>query len=543
MNAFSHQCLDRFKQVQSLVSGGRLSEAAIACSRLCEQFPTFAPGWELGSRIALGFGNGNKALEYIERAVLLDIEQPLWRIRQAKVLCAMRRMADARQVLEAVERFPPESLQGHRLVIDELAHLYTLLERHEDALRCYRKLTGIDPGNAGNFFNLANTERFLGHAEQAEQAYDRGLMLDPMNGEACYLRSSIRKQTPQRNHIDTLVRVLGRMQESDWMARSQVLFALAKEHDDLGDHPQSFDCLRRGADLRRRNMEYDVATDVAAIDRVRSTYSRAVLDGIEEGRCTAAPIFVVGLPRSGTTLVERILASHPQTVSAGERNDFSIELECAIQPLLQGQSVARDERIAASTVIDFDGLGRSYVRAVSEAVAADGRRFIDKMPLNYLYCGLIAKALPNACIIEVVRHPLDSCYALYKQWFTRAYPFSYDLEEVACYYLAYLRLMNHWHEVMPGRVLRLRYEDLVDDQQGQTRRLLDHCGLAWDASCLDFHRNPAASTTASAMQVRGKIYRSAMGNWRHYAEPLLPVSNRVAAASEYRESRLGYLLA
>jgi hypothetical protein len=188
--------------------------------------------------------------------------------------------------------------------------------------------------------------------------------------------------------------------------------------------------------------------------------------------------------------------------------------------------MSRRELVAASASLDFAALGRDYLERARSA-GASGVRFTDKMPLNYLYCGLIRRALPNARIVHVSRSPIAACYAMYKTLFEDAYPFSYDLAELAKHYLAYRRLMEHWQLTMPGAIFSLSYEALIADQLGQTRRLLDFCGLEWQQACAQFHQNPLATTTASAVQVRRPIYESSVAQWRHYEAQLADLSREL----------------
>jgi hypothetical protein len=235
----------------------------------------------------------------------------------------------------------------------------------------------------------------------------------------------------------------------------------------------------------------------------------------EEG----GPIFIVGLPRSGSSLVERILSSHSQVFSAGELDCFALGLTDAVRRAGEREHIPREELVAISATLDFAALGRDYL-ARARAVSGARGRFIDKMPLNYLYCALIRRALPQARIIHVFRQPMAAAYAMYKTLFKNGYPFSYDLGEIARYYAAYRRLMAHWRVTLPGVIHEQNYESLIADQRGETRRLLEHCGLEWEDACIAFHRNPAPITTASASQVRRPLYDSSVAQWRHY-EPQL----------------------
>ena len=192
--------------------------------------------------------------------------------------------------------------------------------------------------------------------------------------------------------------------------------------------------------------------------------------------------------------------------------------------------MARAENGAASLKMDFSRLGRNYIAAARQATDSTSPHFIDKLPLNFLYCGLIHRALPNAKIIHMVRNPLDTCYAVYKTLFGQAYPFSYDLDELANYYIAYRKLMTHWQKVIPGVIIDIAYEDVVADFEQQARRLIDNCGLDWEPECLEFHKSKAVSTTASAVQIRQPVYTSSIQKWRYYERQLAPLKARLVAA-------------
>jgi hypothetical protein len=295
-------------------------------------------------------------------------------------------------------------------------------------------------------------------------------------------------------------------------------FALAKELEDLGEYGQSFEALKRGAAARRRVLSYRVESDEQAIDSIIRSFDRAWLDRAGAGLEVDGPIFVVGLPRSGTTLVERILACHDQVASVGEVNEFALAIMRTAGP-----TGGKEELIRRAARSDPRALGESYWGAIkgyghSEAFV------VDKTPLNYLYVGLIAKSLPRARIVHLRRQPMASCYAVYKTLFRMGYPFSYDLEDLGRYYLAYHRLMDHWRRLLPGRFLDLDYEQLVDDQERTTRALLDHCGLPWQDACLRFHENAQPTATASAAQVRRPIYRESRDLWRRYSSELEPLA-------------------
>jgi hypothetical protein len=270
-------------------------------------------------------------------------------------------------------------------------------------------------------------------------------------------------------------------------------------------------------------MQYDGERDLATMAAIRRTFGAEVFASAAAGCETREPVFVLGMPRTGTTLVERILASHTDVFAAGELNNFAMQLMTALRALSAEKKLTRDELVEVSAQLDFARLGESYL-ASSRPLTGHTAHFIDKMPLNFLYVGLIHLALPNAKIINLQRDPMDTCYAIYKQLFVDAYPFSYDLEELANYYVSYRQLMEHWNVVLPGVVHTVHYEALVADLEKESRRLLEYCGLDWQPRCLQFHENREASTTASSAQIRRPIYTSSVGKWRNYGAQLQPVA-------------------
>jgi hypothetical protein len=227
------------------------------------------------------------------------------------------------------------------------------------------------------------------------------------------------------------------------------------------------------------------------------------------------------MPRTGTTLVERILASHSDVFAAGELSNFAVQMMAQVREKAAARAVSRDDIVRLTAGLDFASLGKAYVDSTRPATGHTAR-FIDKLPLNYLYAGLIHLALPNATIVHVQRDPMDTIYAVYKTLFVDAYPFSYDLEELARYFVAYHELMAHWHTALPNVIQTIRYEDLVANVDAEVRRLVDACGLDWQPDCLEFYRNKEASTTASSVQIRRPVYRSSVGKWRDYEARLQP---------------------
>jgi tetratricopeptide (TPR) repeat protein len=460
------------------------------------------------------------ALQRIDRALAVDAHDRRFLMHRAQCLMALGRRSDAFGAAEFAER----SAAADGALSDAAGTLYSAGKDQTRALAAYDRAVALEPLNPRFLYNRATVRRFLGLLVGAEDDYDRVIALQPTDLESYKNRTDLRTQTAERNHIKELETVASHP-IADWRGEVQIRYALAKEYEDLGDYSKSFEHLTRGAAKRREHLRYDVAADVATVQWIIDAYPRAADAGAPAG----APIFIVGLPRSGTTLVERILASHSTLFSAGELDCFALSLVDAVRRRTGRAQMPRRELVASSAAVDFAALGQDYLQRASLVSGGSGR-FIDKMPLNYLYCGLIRRALPDAKIVHLTRHPMAVCYAMYKTLFKDGYPFSYDLDEIATYYIAYRRLMAHWQSAVPGAVYDLSYEALVADQLGETRKLLAFCGLDWQDNCAQFHVNPTASTTASAVQIRRPIYDSSVSQWRHYEKQLSGLRGRLEAA-------------
>jgi tetratricopeptide (TPR) repeat protein len=484
-----------------------------------------ADWWALASDIALHQGRTRDAIIAADRAVRLEPGNPPLHVRSARCHIIVGDVTAARREVDA-------ALSGGACTADQLAVLASVLfhcDDHPRALTLYLRATALEPTHLEGLRGLALVHRALGRITDAESAADQVLARHPDDHEIWHLRSTLRRQTAASNHVDHLQGILTRG-IAHWRGTVQVSYALAKELEDLGRYEESFAELRKAATLKRRHTNYNLRQDVQMLREIRAAFDRATIEsGAGKGHASREPIFVLGLPRTGSTLVERILSNHPDVESAGEINNFALELVKLATEHHGGRPVQKERLPLTSTRLNMQALGRNYV-AGTRPRTGNKRHFIDKMPMNALYVGLIHLSLPNAKIVLVERGAADNCYAMYKFLFKNAYPYSYDLEEVATYYIAHQELMRHWRSVLPeGRLCHIRYEDLVSNQEAESRRLLHELGLHWDDACLDFERNAVATTTGSAAQVRQPIYRSSVGLWRHYMRQLDPLLRVLAA--------------
>ncbi len=511
------------QSLQSLLDDGArlLRERRIAAANrlgadLLARFPEVTAVRYFASDAALADGNPVAALECIEALQQAGASAPPSLLRRARILVQLRRRNEALEIARGV---------ATRVVRDlwQLGTLASVLRECQDMEAAHYWLMRTHewfPTQTPVLFDLAVVEFQLNRIGDAESHLETLLRMDPRHAGALRLRSSLRSWDEGNNHVAQLEALLasadgGRLEAS-------VGYALAKECEDIGYHDRGFAALERGARAQRALMEYDSASECAALDHVREAFpSPAVMDSVS-GFAGPSPIFVVGLPRTGTTLVERILGSHSQVRSIGEVTDFPDILSEAIAVLPE---TARSPAMA----LDFGAIGRQYADSAAQ-LAGGAARFVDKLPYNFLYCGYILAALPNARIVHLVRDPMDTCYAVYKTLFVGAYAWSYDLDEIADYYLAYRRLMRHWHEVLGNRILDVSYEELVRDPATVTRNMLSFCDLPWEDAVLAFHEHPEAALTASAVQVRRPVYTDSVGAWNRVGSHLARLQERLASA-------------
>ncbi|WP_237056094.1 sulfotransferase family protein [Marilutibacter chinensis] len=403
------------------------------------------------------------------------------------------------------------------MTLDTLGVVFTQGNAHEDAVRAFRRAAALRPDVASYRFNLATSLTFLGQVDAAEQEYEACLTRDPRYWKAHLALAQLRRQSAEGNHLKRLKGLLGQA-AGDLGGRTYLHLAISKELEDIGQFSEAFTHLQAGKQAGGERRNYSFERDRALFDAIIAAFD-APLEAVV-GHGSGEPIFVIGMPRTGTTLVDRILGSHPEVHTAGELPNFGFLLKrlsgSRTPALLDADTLSR------SAPIDAARLGQAYIDSTRPGTGHTPR-FTDKLPHNFLYAGHIARALPNARIVCLHRDPVDTCLSNFRQLFSQGsqhYDYSFDLLDTGRYYLQFKRLMEHWERVLPGRILSLDYEDIVDDQEACTRRLLEFCGLPWNEACLAFERNQAPVATASVVQVREPLYRSAIRRWKRY-EPQL----------------------
>ena len=403
-----------------------------------------------------------------------------------------------------------------------LGDLLQSRNRIDAAIACFRAALEIEPEDATTLNRLASALLIAGRLDEASRAYEKAIEIAPDNVGILHNYAGVKPFSDGDRRLAMLEALHAREDRLSSDERIVLHFTLGRAYADLRDADRSFQHMDAGNRLKRQHVSYDERETLRFIARIRDAFTPELINiksGVGHG--SVAPVFVIGMPRSGTSLVEQILASHPRVFGAGEVEHFST----ATADIAKRRAGAYPDMIDAMADEEFRELGKSYVERLSKDAAAKDR-IVDKLPPNFLFAGLIHLALPRARIIHVKRNAVDTCVSCYSLLFAEDQPYAYDLGELGRYYWAYEALMEHWRTVLPPeRMLEVRYEDLVDDLESQARRLLAHCGLEWDRRCLAFHETRRPVHTASLVQVRKSIYRSSVGRSQFYGSRLKPLTD------------------
>jgi tetratricopeptide (TPR) repeat protein len=462
---------------------------------------------------ALESGRLAQALVHLGRAAELAPPSANLLVQWARALAIARQTREAQAIADRAWAMAPR----HPTILNMLGWTYAQIQAHASSADAFRRSVEMAPSHLPSRYNLATALVALGEANAAEHELEACLAQDPAFWRAHLTLAHLRKQTPASNHVQRLSSLLAGRPGDD--AAMCLHLALAKEYEDLADYPQAFEHLLQGKAISRRSIEYSPQTDVELFEALMRAFPEpAAAD--DKGHPSEEPIFVFGMPRTGTTLVERILSSHPQVTGAGELQNFGQVLRQAWGDRLP---LWKDPDIAAhARAVDWHRVGRDYLASTRPATGHTAH-FVDKLPHNFLYAGFIARAFPKARLICLRRNPMDTCLSNFRQLFAEKLPYyhySFDLLDTGRYYVLFDRLMAHWKHIFPRRILEADYETLIREQEAGTRRLLEFCGLGWDDACMRFETNQAPVGTASALQVREPLHQNALHRWRRYEAQL-----------------------
>jgi tetratricopeptide (TPR) repeat protein len=501
---------------------GRLEEAEKLCRKVLQNKPQHVDALRLLGLIAAAAGELEEAENLLRQALEQAPDHTPAMFELGRVLKELDRHEEAIEVYRELIRQQPDNPKAHY----RLAGVLGPAALTDQSAAAYRRCLELSPEHAGAWLGLGHMLKTLGQQEQGIRAYQRCRELTPGFGEVYYSLANLKTYQFSDAEISEMQQHLESTDMED-ISRVNFLFALAKAYEDRRDYQQAWQYYQQGNARQRMSVSYDpVQTETVNNDLVEF-FNREFFEKIRgAGNPDRAPIFVLGMPRSGSTLVEQIIASHSQVEGTSElpyigRLTKTLNRNRADgmrYPAVLGELEARH----------LHRLGETYVNMAQMHRVEGTPRFIDKMPNNYPSVGFIHSILPNARIIDARRHPLDACVGNLRQLYARGQTFSYDQTDIGEYYLQYHRMMDHWDQVLPGRVLRVQYEDTVKDLETQVKRILDYLELPFEDACLNYHDTERAVRTASSEQVRQPIYTSSLGFWKNY-EPWLDELKEVLA--------------
>jgi tetratricopeptide (TPR) repeat protein len=501
----------------TLADQGRITDATARFERALASNPHHVEALNNLGKILYDRGDTSGAIALYERALAIKPDCADIHSNLGLALSSGGRLEEALSSYLRVLAISP----GHADTHIRLGNLFCDQGKTDVAASHYERAIAINPAHAEAHNNLGNVLKDYGKFAEAMAHYDRAIAIKADYAEVHFNRSGIK--TFRNGDTDlAALEALANKSELPETKKLYVNFALAKALEDSGDYVRAFEQMREGNALKRRQITYDEASVGRFFERIVSVFDKSLFDRFQGcGDPSSVPVFVLGMPRSGSTLIEQILASHPRIHGAGERTG----LEMAARSVLNanGPTVQYPECIPDLDEASVRRIARLYLADLPEP--PEGKtRITDKMPGNFASVGLIRMILPNARIIHTTRNPIDTCVSCFSNLFASGQPFTYDMAELGRYYRRYNELMNHWRSVVPPEaMLDVAYEDVVDDLEGQARRLIDHCGLSWDDRCLDFHRNSRSVRTASAVQIRKPLFRSSLERWRKYEAFLVPL--------------------
>jgi tetratricopeptide (TPR) repeat protein len=500
------------RAAEALVEG-RMDEAERMLREHLATEPDDPIAMRLLAQIAMDSNHRRAALRLLRRTVEIAPDFVLAWNNLADLYMKEERFE---QALEAVQRaLDLEPELPHSWVVR--GNILSRAQRHEEALAVYDQALTFSPAHSGALSSRGHVLKTIGRTDEAIATFKQCIRLHPGFGEPYWSLANLKTISFDPDEVAVMEQQVARDELPD-ESRVNMLYALGKHHENQQDYEAAYICYRRGADLRRGHESYDPVHNQVVHDRNIEVFSAEFLtERAGWGDPDDAPILIVGLPRSGSTLIEQILASHSMVEGTMELPDLG---RC-----IREVSRARKDRVEyPEAVRDLTGqdalaLGQRYIRTTQRY--RNGKpHFIDKMPNNFSNLGFLHLILPHAKVINARRHPLDSCLGSFKQLFYKGQSFTYDFFELGQYYLQYQRIMDHWHQVLPGKVLDVHYEDMVRDQEGQTRRLLDYLGLPFEEQCLRYWETRRPINTASSEQVRRPIYTQGVNFWRHYEHHL-----------------------
>jgi len=507
---------ERLATAAQAFARGEVEKAEKITRETLREYPDDVDGLRLLASIANKMEQRADAIVLLERAVQI---KPRFAGAWGDLAETYTESEDYGKALDAVQRvikLQPKLPFGHMI----RGSILGKMDDHEGSIKSYKSALKIEPQHIGSNMGMGNILKTIGHYDDAVAAYKKCIEAQPMFSEAYWSLANLKTYTFEESEIEKMEE---HIQNPDLPPASKAFFhiALANAKEKQKNYGEAWYHFFTGNELRRQTEVYDSVTTQVTHETLMETFTIDFVTSTKGKGCLSdAPIFILGLPRSGSTLVEQIIASHSKVEGTRELPDISLLGRKLTK--MKPPGIKYPDAVKHMTDEEKIEFGEDYLKT-SMRYRTDKPHFIDKMPNNFAHIGFIKTILPNAKIINAQRHPLDSCVSSFKQLFYKGQSWSYDLFEIGEYYLEYVRLMKHWHEIYPNEIYNIQYEKLIENQEEETRKLIEYCGLEWEEDCLKFYENKRSVNTASSEQVRQPIYKGAMLAWKNYESELGPL--------------------
>jgi tetratricopeptide (TPR) repeat protein len=496
----------------ALLRLGRKVDAEAAYRKAVETEPRYFIAWSNLGNLQRSDNRPSEAEACYAKALMFKADYAPAAINLASIMRSGRRFNEALTVLEKAET----AAQRSETLANNLGNAYRDLDRLEDAVKAYRKATAIKPDYAMPWLNLGTALTHLGRREEAIAALRRAIAIAPRYGDAYMQLVDVSRPGLADPIVADMQHYIADPATSA-SDRMHLAFALGRVHDANGSFEKAFGYFRQGNQIKRSTLNFDMEAERRFVASIKEVFSKTFMTAAQPSEVTdSTPIFILGMMRSGTTLMEQILASHPQ-VAGGDELPWIPDLTMRSAPI-DGLRYPQSMRVMSRA--ELTRRGEKYIQLLRRRFGAAPRHVTDKLPGNFLSAGFISLALPQAKMIHMRRNPFDTCLSIYTTLFAELHHYAYDLAELGEFYMLYHGLMQHWDEVMPGRILHVNYENLVTNPEPEVRNILAFCGLEFDQNCLNFHQTERRVRTASANQVREKLHSRSIGRWRNYAQYL-----------------------
>ncbi len=509
---------DQLAVAQQAFSKGDFQEADRISRNLLRLVPNEVRTLRLLARIARQFQHYEFSTGTLARCVETRPRDAALGLEYGYSLAASRKYPEALEQCQRVIELAPEMLE----VYDLKAEVLFNLGRYQETIEIYRELSKVPERRALRLLHLGKVLKTVGEVDEATEFYHRALESESRLGQAWWELADLKTYRFSDDEIESMRQLL-KSEEVSPLDKALIQFALGKALEDAQQFEESFQHYQAANNAYSSIRPY---TYTSQNERFRSFFTSEYFAGVkDQGNQTDAPVFVVGLPRSGSTLLEQILSCHSQ-VDGTQELDEIVSIARAVNDPSQPREGQYPQSLAKLSAEQIQGLAQRYLD-YAQPYRQQAPFFVDKAPHNFHHIGLIKTLFPNARIIDIRRNPMASGWSLYRQFFSDSFPFSYSLETIGKYYNDYIALMNHWHEVLPGQILTVRYEDLVADFPATVNTVLTYCGLEFEEACLDFHLNKRAVATPSSEQVRQPLYSDAVEHWKNYEAFLEPLKQTI----------------